>query len=318
MTRHIRWLLGAIALSSAVIAATLMLRSDAAPVEPVEYLTETEIKQALFDVVQPIRLANCDLERFGEDNDGGYLMCGNLLDDVQAGYSYGISGYDDWGCDVSTRLDVAVQQYDCFDTRQPVCLEADTRFHEECVSGTRHIEEGRLFDTISSQIAGNGDSGKRLVLKIDVEGAEWGALLHTPDEVLQRVDQIAAEFHGIEEERFIGVINHLRRFFYVAHLHYNNNSCSDWLVPFPAWVYEVLFVSKRLGIPEEAGAFTGPHPLDMPNNPDKPDCQGTPPGLAKLLRRDLLDEDRISVTLGFPRRTRAGPQPRLARIRRME
>ena len=122
MPRHIRWLLWAVASSIAAIAVSLVLRPDAAPVEPAEYLTETEIKKALFDLVQPIRLANCDLVRFGEDNDGGYLMCGNLLDDVQVGYSYGISGYDGWGCEVSTRLDVAVHQYDCFDTRRPACL----------------------------------------------------------------------------------------------------------------------------------------------------------------------------------------------------
>ena len=167
-----RYLLWAVAVSIAAIAASLVPRPDAVRVDPVEYRTETEITRALFDVIQPIRLANCDLERFGEDNDGGYLMCGNLLDDVQVGYSYGISGYDGWGCEVSTRLDAAVHQYDCFDTRRPACLSSDTRFHAECVSGTRHVEEGRLFDTIPSQIAANGDSGKRLVLKIDVEGAE--------------------------------------------------------------------------------------------------------------------------------------------------
>jgi hypothetical protein len=271
------WFLVAVAISIAAIVVSVQLGRHSAPVETDEYLTETEIRQQLFNAVQPIRLANCDLERFGEDNDGGYLMCANLLDAVQVGYSYGISGYDGWGCDVSTRLDVAVHQYDCFDIRPPACPKADTRFHEECVSETRRVEEGRLFDTIASQVAVNGDSGRRLVLKIDVEGAEWEALLHTPDDVLQRVDQIAAEFHGIEEERFIAVMNHLRRFFYVAHLHYNNNSCSDWLLPFPAWVYEVLFVSKRLGVPDATGASVRPHPFDMPNNPNTSDCQGTMP-----------------------------------------
>ena len=46
-------------------------------------------RQALFDLVQPVALSNCQLERFGEKNDGGYLMCANLLREVQAGYSYG-------------------------------------------------------------------------------------------------------------------------------------------------------------------------------------------------------------------------------------
>ena len=57
-------------------------------------------RQILFDLLQPVALANCRLERFGEANDGGYLMCGNLLDGVESAYSYGISSYDKWGCDI--------------------------------------------------------------------------------------------------------------------------------------------------------------------------------------------------------------------------
>ncbi len=44
-------------------------------------------RQALFDMLQPVALTNCVLERFGETHDGGYLMCSNLLQGVQAGYS---------------------------------------------------------------------------------------------------------------------------------------------------------------------------------------------------------------------------------------
>ena len=67
-------------------------------------------RQMLFAEIQPVRLANCELERFGEKADGGYLLCGNLLGEAGSAYSYGISGYDGWGCDVSTRLDVRVHQ----------------------------------------------------------------------------------------------------------------------------------------------------------------------------------------------------------------
>src|SRR5438067_13137387 len=60
-----------------------------------------QVRRALFNELQPVRLANCELRRFGEANDGGYLLCGNLLHGVQSGYSYGISGYDGWGCQIS-------------------------------------------------------------------------------------------------------------------------------------------------------------------------------------------------------------------------
>jgi hypothetical protein len=253
----------------------VQLECTVAPAPRVDDLSEAEIRQQLFDAVQPISLANCDFERFGEDNDGGYLLCGNLLNGPQAGYSYGIGGYDGWGCDVSTRLDIAVHEYDCFDTRRPLCPGGDTRFHEECVAGARRVEEGRLFETIPAQVAANGDSGKNLVMKIDVEGAEWDTLLNTPDDLLQRIDQLVIEFHGVEEQQYVSVVNHLQTFFYVAHLHYNNNSCMEWISPFPAWVYEVLFVNKRLGVPDTTHPAVRLHLLDMPNNPDKPDCQGT-------------------------------------------
>ena len=73
--------------------------------------SDPKIRQAIFDLVQPVALSNCRLERFGEPHDGGYLMCANLLDGVAAGYSYGISGYDGWGCQISARLQVPVHQY---------------------------------------------------------------------------------------------------------------------------------------------------------------------------------------------------------------
>src|SRR4051812_48140197 len=71
---------------------------------------EALLRRSLFELLQPVELTNCRLARFGEANDGGYLMCANLLGDVEAGYSYGISGYDKWGCDISTTLKVRLHQ----------------------------------------------------------------------------------------------------------------------------------------------------------------------------------------------------------------
>ena len=61
--------------------------------------------------------------------------------------------------------------------------------------------DGRLFDTIESQLAKNGDGSKRIVLKIDVEGAEWASFLAAPDELLQRIDQMSVEFHWLRDDQ---------------------------------------------------------------------------------------------------------------------
>jgi hypothetical protein len=191
-----------------------------------------EQRQTLFDLVQPIAITNCELERFGEANDGGYLMCANLLSGIESVYSYGIAGYDKWGCDISMKL-----------------------------------------------FAKNGDSSKRIVLKIDVEGAEWDSLLTTPDETLSQIDQLAVEFHWVQDkdgwiadDKYLRVVRRLKQFFEIAHIHYNNSACVGGLEPFPSWTYEVLFVSKRLAVVDPTRKPSGLHPLDSPNDPRFPEC----------------------------------------------
>jgi hypothetical protein len=231
-------------------------------------------RQLLFDALQPVALTNCEFERFGEPHDGGYLMCGNLLRDVQSAYSYGIAGYDGWGCDVSRRTGVTVHQYDCFDLTRTACPDGRTVFHEECVAGRAFTDDaGRRFDTIAAQLARNGDGNARIVLKIDVEGSEWESWRAVPDELLARIDQIAMEFHGVDVPGALEVVQRLKQSFHVAHLHFNNYACRDDLAPFPADAYEVLLVNRRLADADPEGRVQLPHPLDTPTAPDRPDCQ---------------------------------------------
>jgi hypothetical protein len=120
------------------------------------------------------------------------------------------------------------------------------------------------------------------VLKIDVEGAEWDSFAATPDDVLEKIDQLAVEFHWVyderhqwlpDEEKYLRVVSRLKEFFHVAHIHYNNHSCVGGLEPFPAWAYEVLFVSKRLGVVGDGPKPRGLSSLDAPSNPQVADCQ---------------------------------------------
>jgi hypothetical protein len=235
-----------------------------------------QARRRLFAELQPIRLANCAFERFGEPHDGGYVMCANLLASVQSAYSYGVSGYDQWGCDVSRRLGVPVHQYDCFDLQRPVCPGGRTVFHGECVAGEPATIDGRLFDTPGNQFAKNGDGARRIVVKMDVERAEWDTLLRAPDAILQQIDQMAIELHsGGEEQRAIAAVMKLKQYFYVASLHFNNFRCQEDIAPFPADVCEVLFVNRRVGVPGGSGPAGAPPSLMAPNNPQLKDCQAT-------------------------------------------
>lgn len=281
MTRPRLAILATIVLALTGTAGWLSLRSEAprpGDRAPRKIRTrEEQIRDHLFWSLQPVKVTNCELERFGEPHDGGYILCGNLLASVEAGYSYGISNYDGWGCDVSKQLRIPLHQYDCFDIRPPKCPGGQTIFHPECVAGSRATIDGRPFDSLEHQIAANGDGTRRLIVKIDVEGAEWDTFLQTPNEVLARIDQMAVEFHDVGEPRFVLAVAKLKESFHVAHLHFNNFSCDDALEPFTARAYEVLFVNKRIGVTDGLPAPPGPHAVDAPNNPRAPDCQAAAP-----------------------------------------
>jgi len=234
--------------------------------------TARQIRQRLLLELRPVALQNCTLERIGSAYDGGYLMCGNLLGNIQSAYSYGIGPADDWGCEISQRHGVAVHQYDCFNPPQVECVGGRPVFHDECIGPARDMIESRVFDTLAQQIFKNGDTGKTLVVKIDVEGAELESLLATPDRVLERLDQLAMEIHGVDAQ-FLELVRKLKRTFHLVHLHYNNQACSPRLRPLPAWAYQVLFVNKRIGVRDPSTpAPTLPHPLDAPDNPLVGDC----------------------------------------------
>ena len=235
-----------------------------------------EDRHALLDELRPVTLANCSFKRFGSKNDGGYIMCENLVE-IETGYSYGIGGEDAWGCEVSKTYRVPMHQYDCFTLPALTCDGGRFVPHDECVGPKTESVDGRFFDTISNQIGRNGDRGKRMIVKIDVEGAEWASLVATPDEVLERIDQLAMEFHGVDDVPMLAVVQKLKRTFHLVHLHFNNHACDPRLHPFPAWAYQVLFVNKRVGIVGTPKPGTPPpHAFDAPDNPNGPDCQLPP------------------------------------------
>ena len=246
---------------------------------PNDETANREIRQALLDELQPVTLENCTKRRYGGAHDGGYVICEDLIKDPQSAYSYGIAGEDNWGCDLSKKFGVLIHQYDCFDTRPPVCEGGRVMFHAECIGNEAAIVESRPFDTLANQIAKNGDAGKRLIVKMDVEGSEWESVLATPDTVLERIEQMPMELHGLTERgfndwRFVEAVRKLKRTFYLVHRHFNNYVCDPGMEPLPARALQVLWVNKRLGIPgSTAPASTLSTPVDAADNPDAPDCQ---------------------------------------------
>jgi hypothetical protein len=259
------------------ITLTIILFAGAAAVvigDLVHRAAGRKLREAILAELQPVALKNCTLKRFGSTNDGGYLMCENLIEPIDAAYSYGVGKNDDWGCEVSRRYHVPVHQYDCFDPARPTCNRGTFLFHNECVGNRTGYTDSHFFDTLQNQIGKNGDTGRRLIIKMDIEGAEWNSLLTAPDELLASISQIAMEMHGVDDPKILEVIGKLKRDFYLVNLHFNNWSCTPKAAPLPAWAYQVLWVNKRIGVIDPAAPIPAPmSPLNAPDSPTWPDCQ---------------------------------------------
>jgi hypothetical protein len=232
------------------------------------------VRAALLAELQPVTLKNCTLKRYGGANDGGYLMCENLMSPPVAAYSYGIDREDNWGCQISQQFKIPVEEYDCFTPHRPSpCSGGQLNFHDECVGARTETKEGELFDSLEMQIAKNGHAGKPLLVKMDVEGAEWDSLFTAPDAVLEQIDQLPMELHG-SDERFLELVRRLKRHFHLVNLHFNNWACTAATAPLPAHAFQVLWVNKRLGEVDPTAPVPAPmSPLNAPDAVGSPDCQ---------------------------------------------
>jgi hypothetical protein len=112
-----------------------------------------KLRESILAELQPVVLKNCTLKRFGSANDGGYLMCENLIEPLDTGYSYGVGTNDDWGCEVSRRYHVPVHEYDCFDPARPTCEGGRFDFHNECVGDRAGYRASHFFDTLEKRLA---------------------------------------------------------------------------------------------------------------------------------------------------------------------
>jgi hypothetical protein len=162
--------------------------------------------------------------RFGPPHDGGYVFADNISPS-QAVVSYGIS--TEYTFD--RRMAEAGHKVYMFDHT----IEGIVNPHEnmmwfcEGVAG-RSDPAAKLY-SIEDHLERHQIQGSRLILKMDVEGAELDAVPMTRPEVLCRFEQIAIEVHGLNaldnpayRDRIVAMLRTLNRHFTLFHVHGNN------------------------------------------------------------------------------------------------
>ena len=238
-----------------------------------EYARVADVAQLL----QTCRVEGETLVRVGGEIDGGYVMLDALRPPaVTAGYSFGVGHDVSWDVAVAGRgIDLFLYDHTVKRLPEPVPRGRFVR------TGIRGREPVAGQKTIAEVLADNGHAGRRdLVLKMDIEGAEWPVLEEVSSATLSCFAQIVVELHGLIDvltpeghARIVAALGKLSQTHQPIHVHGNCYEVPVWIggLVLPQ-VLEVSYVRRA----DHTGRFVPrdevfPTGLDRPNLPDMPD-----------------------------------------------
>lgn len=199
----------------------------------------THMVKDVLRLLRPHSLVGARKVRVGRFFDGGYVMLDRFTD-VGVAYSLGINDDVSWDLDMAAH-GISIFQYDHTIDGPP---EQHPLFHWEpvCISGGVDDAAGR--QTLEALIKRNGHEGRTdMILKCDIEGAEWELLRVTPVSILRGFRQIVIELHNMA---FLTDVHHgnnvrlallnLTATHRVVHVHANNFAPYEIVggVPVPA------------------------------------------------------------------------------------
>lgn len=214
--------------------------------------------------------------RFGKHNDGGYIMVDNFANSGVA-YSFGISNDVSWDSSMASR-GYDVFMYDPTINTLPTYNEKFHFFREGIAD--REIPNSRL-NTLEHFLNVNGHAdNNNMILKMDVEGAEWGFLSQVSSETLSKFDQMVFEFHSLIQPKAQSEINataaylqKINRTHSLVHLHANNFGSFvilDDKILFPDTLELTYVNNANYELADDENIYL-PISLDEPNNPTHPD-----------------------------------------------
>lgn len=230
----------------------------------VVYRTKTDALLRLIERLHPVVDDNHPLIRFGPVGDGGYLLPDDLSG-IEACFSPGVSsvsGFEKQCADYGMNVFMA-------DGSVSGPAEDHERFHfvKKYVGALKNENFMTIDDWVHEAVQ---SSSSDLLLQMDIEGAEYEALLRMSDSLLQRFRVLVIEFHQLNQlfdacyfklasSAFEKLLLHHR----CVHIHPNN--CSNVFsrdgLDIPE-IMEFTFLRKdRFDSHRPSGEF--PHSLDV-------------------------------------------------------
>ncbi len=194
-----------------------------------ELLEEYNYVKSVHDLlnIRKVNNSNCNLVRVGKKYDGGYVLLANkqgCFSDNKIAYSLGIS--DDVSFDLSvSQKDYDIYQYDHTISGLP---QENKHFHWKKIGITGYEETNELKNLSTLLVLNGHDDLDGMLLKMDIEGHEYGTILNADEQLIKRFDQIVIEFHDIldfdNRDITLKVFEKINKTHQLIHIHANNNS----------------------------------------------------------------------------------------------
>lgn len=215
------------------------------------------------------------LVRIGcSDGSGGYVM----LDDVKEKdifYSFGISADVTWDAYPAEKWNKPVYMYDHTISALPY-EHSNFKWKKIGICGNNGAGGQNNLKSLSEILRDNGHENETdMILKMDVEGAEWDVFSSFPTDDLDRFDQITLEMHGFldlnNRDKILTSLQNLKMHHQVVHLHGN---CFGISIPMTGYnmpdIMEVTYVRKEGREFGKSNRFF-PTSLDVRNDPNYPE-----------------------------------------------
>lgn len=206
--------------------------------------------------------------RLGKEYDGGYVLMDDFTPDMHV-YSFGISD------DVSFEMDLAKKGLQIY-LHDHTIHQLPEEHENFCFrkAGISHVDEPENQKlTLESFMDMNHDlQNDQLILKMDVEGAEWDFLANIPTQVLGRFRQITFELHRLadmdQSEKILYALEKLNKTHQLVWIHANNfghiEKAEEGL-EIPAYM-EATYLNRAV-YQTRKGSCSFPLSIDMPDCP---------------------------------------------------
>jgi len=198
----------------------------------------------IISILKPMNAIGNKKIRIGSKNDGGYV----LLDDfkqIKYVYSFGIENEISFDKELADK-NIDVFMYDHTINKLPF---ENIKFHWKKIGLISINSKNDTFKTLPELLIENGHiKENNLILKLDIESAEWDIFQKIPINIIKKFKFIIGEFHFDDNNKYLQLktIQKINKTHQIFHL--NCNNCGSSIINFDKYklcnLLEISFANK--------------------------------------------------------------------------